>query len=145
MKFVPHFVDVRRPQTENEDLFFAVPWSHGTLGFLVAVELRIIPAKKYVRLTYEPTYSLEETVSRLEAAAALDSPSDFVESLVYARDKSVVMTGVMTDDAVPEQVMHPRLLAAAAAAAAAAATKIVGTSCYPKLLSVVKRLSQASL
>ena len=38
-------------QYENEDLFYAVPWSHGTLGFLVAAEIQIIPAKKYVKLS----------------------------------------------------------------------------------------------
>lgn len=31
---------------ENSDLFYAVPWSHGTLGFLTAVELKIIPATR---------------------------------------------------------------------------------------------------
>lgn len=36
-------------RTENSDLFFAVPWSYGTLGFLTAVEIKILPATKYVR------------------------------------------------------------------------------------------------
>lgn len=31
---------------ENADLFFAIPWSYGTLGFLTAVELKILPATK---------------------------------------------------------------------------------------------------
>ena len=30
--------------------FYLIPWSHGTLGFLVSAELKIIPAKKYIRL-----------------------------------------------------------------------------------------------
>jgi delta24-sterol reductase len=33
-------------RTQNSDLFYAIPWSHGTLGFVVAVELDIIPCKK---------------------------------------------------------------------------------------------------
>lgn len=28
--------------------------SHGTLGFLVGAELSIVPAKKYIKLTYSP-------------------------------------------------------------------------------------------
>lgn len=34
-------------QTENPDLFYSVPWSYGTLGFLTAVEIDIVPAKRY--------------------------------------------------------------------------------------------------
>ena len=36
-----------------------MPWSCGTLGFLVAAEIRIIPAKKYVKLRFEPVRGLE--------------------------------------------------------------------------------------
>ena len=47
---------------ENSDLFYAVPWSCGTLGFLVAAEIRIIPAKKYIKLRFEPVRGLEAGV-----------------------------------------------------------------------------------
>ena len=47
---------------ENSDLFYAIPWSYGTLGFLTYVDLMIIPFKPYIRLVYEPTYSLDETM-----------------------------------------------------------------------------------
>ena len=30
---------------EYSDLYHCLPWSHGTLGFLVALELQIIPVK----------------------------------------------------------------------------------------------------
>ncbi len=40
---------LRVTQESDPELFAALPWSHGTLGFLVAVELRILPIKKYVR------------------------------------------------------------------------------------------------
>lgn len=32
----------------NSDLFFAIPWSYGTLGFLTAVEIKILPATRQV-------------------------------------------------------------------------------------------------
>jgi delta24-sterol reductase len=31
---------------ENSDLFYAIPWSHGTLGFVTAVKIPLIPAKR---------------------------------------------------------------------------------------------------
>lgn len=37
----------------NSELFYAVPWSYGTLGFLTAVQIKIVPATKLVfRSTY---------------------------------------------------------------------------------------------
>ena len=47
---------------ENSDLFYAVPWSYGTLGFLTCVEIEIVPCKRYIKLDYYPTYSLDATV-----------------------------------------------------------------------------------
>lgn len=38
---------VQCSKTENPDLFYAVPWSYGTLGFLTAAEIKILPATKY--------------------------------------------------------------------------------------------------
>ena len=46
---------------ENSDLFYAIPWSYGTLGFLVSVEIEIIPCKRYIKLDYYPTYTIDET------------------------------------------------------------------------------------
>lgn len=31
---------------EHSDLFHAIPWSYGTLGFLMSVKMKIIPAKQ---------------------------------------------------------------------------------------------------
>ena len=39
-------------ETEHEDLFHTIPWSHGSLGFLVAAELKIVPSKPFVKLNY---------------------------------------------------------------------------------------------
>jgi delta24-sterol reductase len=41
---------VKCSATENEELFRTLPWSHGTLGFLVGVEISIIPCKPWVHL-----------------------------------------------------------------------------------------------
>ena len=48
---------VRASKTENPDLYYCLPWSHGTLGFVVALEVKIIPVKPYVRLQYIPFHS----------------------------------------------------------------------------------------
>eukprot|EP01134_Creolimax_fragrantissima_P004148 CFRG4148T1 len=85
--------------TENPELFYSIPWSYGTLGFIVSAELMIIPAKKYVHITYTPCYTQAEYTQNFEAAAR-DMSNDFVETLVYSQHEAVVMTGVMTDNIV---------------------------------------------
>lgn len=41
---------VKCSRTENSDLFDALPWSYGTLGFLVACKLRLVKCKPYVKI-----------------------------------------------------------------------------------------------
>ncbi|XP_044256861.1 delta(24)-sterol reductase-like isoform X1 [Tribolium madens] len=81
---------------ENPNLFYSVPWSYGTLGILTAVEIQLIPAKKYVKLTYKPLKTLEQLTQETESASK-DLNNEFVETLVYDKDKAVLMTGIQTD------------------------------------------------
>eukprot|EP01127_Copromyxa_protea_P018909 TRINITY_DN6039_c0_g1_i1.p1 TRINITY_DN6039_c0_g1~~TRINITY_DN6039_c0_g1_i1.p1 ORF type:complete len:530 (-),score=103.12 TRINITY_DN6039_c0_g1_i1:136-1533(-) len=83
---------------ENADLFYSIPWSYGTIGFLLSAELRIVPAKKYAKITYQP-YQTTELMLDAFAKASNDETNDFVEMLAYGPDRGVLMTGVMTDDA----------------------------------------------
>ena len=48
---------------ENPKLFYNIPWSHGTLGFLLSAEIRIIPCKPFVHLRY---YSFDNAKAALE-------------------------------------------------------------------------------
>ncbi|XP_027426172.2 delta(24)-sterol reductase [Zalophus californianus] len=94
---------VRCTPSENSDLFYAVPWSCGTLGFLVAAEIRIIPAKKYVRLRFEPVRGLEAICDKFTRESQR-LENHFVEGLLYSLDEAVIMTGVMTDQAEPSKL-----------------------------------------
>ncbi|KAJ6655064.1 hypothetical protein lerEdw1_005968 [Lerista edwardsae] len=94
---------VRCSPEENADLFYAVPWSCGTLGFLVSAEIKIIPAKKYVKLHYEPVRGLKAICKRfLEESENRDN--HFVEGLVYSLEEAVIMTGVLTDEVVQGKI-----------------------------------------
>ncbi|KDO30188.1 hypothetical protein SPRG_04988 [Saprolegnia parasitica CBS 223.65] len=63
----------------NADLFYAVPWSYGTLGLLTAVEIEIIPCLPYVKIEYTPVTSLDEAC----------------RALMFSLETGVVMTGAM--------------------------------------------------
>ncbi|KAF0770419.1 delta(24)-sterol reductase-like isoform X1 [Aphis craccivora] len=81
----------------NTDIFQSLPYSYGTLGFLTAVDIQIIPAKKYVKLKYRPIRTLEKMESRLIVETNDLEHNDFVELLIYNKDEGVLMTGKMTD------------------------------------------------
>lgn len=84
---------------EHADLFRALPWSHGTLGLLVALELRVVPAAQYVRLVYRPFQDgnayIKEHQKRLQAE---DTPW-FIEGQVFGRNKAVLLEGYLATDA----------------------------------------------
>lgn len=89
---------LRCSPTENADLFYLIPWSHGTLGFLVAAELKIIPATKYIRVHYQPVYSLDDMAEVFEEASRKTGAYDFVEGLVFSCGMAVIMRGNFTNE-----------------------------------------------
>jgi delta24-sterol reductase len=50
----------------HSELFYTIPWSHGTLGFVVSAELKIIPCQKYVRLQYLPFHSRAAAIEQFD-------------------------------------------------------------------------------
>ncbi|KAK4488051.1 hypothetical protein RD792_003793 [Penstemon davidsonii] len=87
---------------EYSDLFYAIPWSQGTLGLLVAAEIKLIPVKEYMKLTYKPVVgNLQELAQAYVDSFAprdgdQDNPEkvpDFVETMIYNPTEGVCMTG----------------------------------------------------
>lgn len=83
-----------------------MPWSYGTLGFLVAAEVRIVPARHYVKLRYTPVRGLDAICSTFQHECTRPDPATFVEGLMYGRNEAVIMTGELTDTAEPDKVRH---------------------------------------
>jgi Delta24-sterol reductase len=92
---------------QNTELYYAIPWSHGTLGFLVAAEIKIVPAKKYVKIHYQPIAGLDAVVAAFESACRDTAGNDFVEALTYSRDSAVLMRGKLTDKIERDGVVNP--------------------------------------
>jgi delta24-sterol reductase len=91
---------VKCSKDEYPDLFYSIPWSYGTLGFLVAVEIPIIPAGRFVRVEYHPCHTQEQLVETFTHQIKVED-NDFVEGLVYKKSSGVIMTGQMTNTADP--------------------------------------------
>ncbi|KAK8024577.1 delta24-sterol reductase [Apiospora rasikravindrae] len=88
---------VRASKFKNEDLFYGAAGAAGTLGITTLLELRLVPAKPYVSLTYHPTSSIEETVESIRKETE-NSENNYVDGIVFARNSGVVMTGVLADE-----------------------------------------------
>ncbi|XP_069949667.1 delta(24)-sterol reductase-like isoform X2 [Cherax quadricarinatus] len=91
-------------ETENRDLFYSVPWSYGTLGFLTAVKIKIIPAQRFVRVEYKPCYSLDDIVKTFTQETTKVEGNQFVEGVMYSLHSGVVMTANMCTAAHPGQL-----------------------------------------
>jgi delta24-sterol reductase len=88
---------VRATADEHRELFRALPWSHGTLGLLVALELRIIAVKPYIHLCYTPARSQSEYCAKLYAMSTAKDAPDFLEATVFEKDRAVIMSGQFSD------------------------------------------------
>ncbi|KAH9300034.1 hypothetical protein KI387_011617 [Taxus chinensis] len=92
-----------RATADNEysDLFYAVPWSHGSIGLLVGAEFRLTPIKEYMRVTYTPvTGSLDDIASRYRLAfqpstrhSCEEKVPDFIEAALFSDTTAVISTG----------------------------------------------------
>jgi delta24-sterol reductase len=81
----------------NEDIFRVIPWSYGTVGFLLSVKIKIIPAKKFCCLMYIP-YHDQKTFLEKFREASNDTRHDFVEGILYGPNKGVLILGKQTDN-----------------------------------------------
>lgn len=89
---------VKCSETENEDLFRALPWSHGSLGFIVSLELKVIPCAKYIRLTYEPMFTLTDMVNNFTTKCVESSPKGFVEAILFDYNCGILTYGDFADE-----------------------------------------------
>ncbi|KAJ3111632.1 Delta(24)-sterol reductase [Physocladia obscura] len=84
-------------RTENTDLFYALPWSYGGIGFAVMIELEIIPVKKYCRLVYEPIRTVDDMVNRFTELAEATNPPEYLEGIQYDYHNGILTHGDFAD------------------------------------------------
>ncbi|XP_021966080.2 delta(24)-sterol reductase [Folsomia candida] len=89
---------------ENSDLFYAMPGSYGTIGFLTAATIRLIKAEKFVKLSYLPVNSLDEASQAIRKESLKNPGHDFVEGIMYSLHEGVIMVGSFTSKAEPGKI-----------------------------------------
>jgi FAD/FMN-containing dehydrogenase len=86
------------PDNEYSDLFFGIPNSYGTLGYVLKVRSMAVPVQPYVRLNhirFVDPHRLFEAMGRWCAG----DEADFVDGTVFSRDEMYLTIGRFSDEA----------------------------------------------
>ena len=100
--------DILTVDAESDpDLFYAIPWSCGALGFLTALKVKIHPIKKFVRLRYEITRSPQELCDKMTRLSESSDAPTFLEATIFDKNTAVLQMGDFAD-AVPNESQADR-------------------------------------
>ena len=92
-----------KPTGAKKDLFFGFPNSYGSLGYAIKLKIRLVPVKKYVKLTHIRYTNSQKYFADLkqvcENKSWQDKQVDFVDGIIYKRGEYYMILGQMTDDA----------------------------------------------
>lgn len=81
--------------TKNEDLFYGTACSYGSLGIITLIKLRLIPAKKFVHLTYHKVKNFNDAVNFISEKCS--EKVDFIDGIIFTKNRGVIMTGNFSD------------------------------------------------
>ncbi|KAL8938405.1 MAG: hypothetical protein Q9216_003922 [Gyalolechia sp. 2 TL-2023] len=81
---------------KNQDLFQGAAGAMGTLGVVTLLEIRLIPATKYVRLSYVPVKAVPEAVETLQKLVR-DEATDYLDGIMFSPNQGAIIAGQMTD------------------------------------------------
>lgn len=91
---------------ENSNLFYGSAATFGTIGVTTLFELRLIPARDFVELTYHPIHTFEEAQKKMEDLAS-SVCVDFVDGIMFSKVSGVVISGILVDLNHYEQTQAP--------------------------------------
>jgi len=88
-------VRVCRPDNEFSDLFFAIPNSYGSLGYILRLRYKVIPARYSVKASYTRFSYRENFLQAIKEACS--GSGDFVEGACFAPSKYTLVTAQLCD------------------------------------------------
>lgn len=86
---------LRVSPTEHADLYWGAAGAYGSLGVVTAAEVQLIPAKRYVNVTYLPTASFTEATDLLQKLTK--EAHDYIDGILYSPTNGVIVSGNLSD------------------------------------------------
>lgn len=90
------------PDNEHRDLFFALPNSYGTLGYALKIKMKLIPAKKFVRLTNLRFSDVNQYFQKLEELCVKNrslKTDSYIDGVIFNKQEMYVILGEFVDEA----------------------------------------------
>jgi len=84
--------------SQNADLFYGFPNSYGTLGYVLRLTVKLIPAKRYVKLTHTGFTEPAKFFAEIETLCS-SSTFDYIDGVVFNGNEMYITTGVFNNDA----------------------------------------------
>ncbi|KAK2056974.1 FAD binding domain-containing protein [Colletotrichum caudatum] len=81
----------------NPDLFRGAAGALGTLGVVTRLSVRLVPARRYVKVSYHSYSTVPEAAAAVRRETGL-AHNDYVEGFLFSRTSAAVVTGHLTDD-----------------------------------------------
>ncbi len=83
-------------EKENKDMFYGISGIYGSLGLVTLAKVLLVPAKKYVHTTFYPVKTWKAALEFIKEQMQ-ESTIDFIEGIIFDKEKAVVITGKLTD------------------------------------------------
>ncbi|EEP79956.1 predicted protein [Uncinocarpus reesii 1704] len=87
---------------ENEDLFWGLSGSFGTLGVTTLLRVKLVETSKWLEVQYFPVHSARDAIDLL-GKKVKDEKLDYVDGILFAADRGVVVTGQRIDTMDPKK------------------------------------------
>lgn len=90
------------PINEYKDLYFSFPNSYGTLGYALKVKVKLIPAKKFIKLTHVRLTSADQYFKQLEKLCLVNREKGniaYIDGVIFHKNNMIITLGEFVDTA----------------------------------------------
>lgn len=85
------------PNNEYADLFYALPNSYGTLGYILRAKIKLYPAKPYIQIDITRCFDTKSLFEQMHTAIS-NNTVQFIESLIFSKNEFYLLTSHFTHD-----------------------------------------------
>lgn len=84
--------------SSNRDLFFGFPNSYGTLGYVLRLKIRLVPAQRYVRVRHTRFSNARDFFAAVTQFCDRGA-ADFLDGTIFGPGEMYVSEGILSDEA----------------------------------------------